>query len=159
VARLINSKCDVNKADKSGRTALALASHVSIVEGVGAVVRLIEAKCDLDTVDIYGETPLYAAANVGALDTVVRLIEAKCDVEKSAPDFQGIARGTPLRIAAEKGHVEVLKVLLKASAGKTVQAVDGTELHIAKEQVEDQAVLAALAAKWIEDAQGDRMFV
>eukprot|EP00961_Rhodomonas_salina_P182748 2467325-Rhodomonas_salina.1 len=34
---------------------------------------------------IYGVTPLYAAADVGALDTVVRLIEAKCDVEKSAP--------------------------------------------------------------------------
>jgi len=51
---------------------------------------------------------------------------------------------TPLAAAAANGHVEVVRVLLKAGADKTVETKWGTALKNAQDDVKDKAKLKQL---------------
>ncbi|CAI8025854.1 Ankyrin repeat domain-containing protein 29 [Geodia barretti] len=65
-------------------------------------------------ISTYGSVPLMIAARMGHIKTVQRLLELGADVnckEKLGP--------TALHFAAEDGHSEVVKLLLRAGATDT----------------------------------------
>jgi ankyrin repeat protein len=86
--------------------------------------------------DIHG--PLPEAAVIGRLDICTALVDAGTDVEYTTSES---VRGTPLAIAANRGHVEVVAYLLGVGADPngrghhptyrlatpTIQAVDQDE--------------------------------
>ncbi|KAH0538358.1 hypothetical protein FGG08_005053 [Glutinoglossum americanum] len=132
-----DAKADVNAKDKYRVTPLLLAAQV----GHEAVVKLlIEAKADVNVKDNYdGRTPLSWAAQRGHEAVVKLLIEAKADVnakDKNSgtrpPSWSPFERRyavfildnagrTPLSWAAQRGHEDVVKLLVKAKADVNVK--------------------------------------
>jgi ankyrin repeat protein len=66
---------------------------------------------------------LFVASQEGYLDITGRLLDATADVNKS--DLIGL---TPLYIASEKNHLDIVKALLVAGASQVVDALGGTSL-------------------------------
>lgn len=106
---------DVSLATRrfSGRTLLHFASGAGCLE---VVVLLLRLGTNPNIQDRGGHTPLYCVANECAAETgpaVVRaLVRAGADVNACG----GIARATPLHMAARRGHVEVARALLDCGA-------------------------------------------
>ena len=67
---------------------------------------------------------LYEAARSGDVVEVRGMVAAGSDVEERGGD-EG---GTPLHVAAEEGHVGVMRVLLEMDAEKEAKAADGSTL-------------------------------
>ena len=92
--------------DKNGRTLLARACALDEVE---AELRLKERPQDLDIPDNAGNTPLQIASLEGKSKIVKMLLDARCDIT-----CKNIDMDSPLIDAVENGHLEVVRMLLKA---------------------------------------------
>jgi ankyrin repeat protein len=115
VERAIESGTDVNSADS---TQLLTALHMAAYNGHSHTVKLLIKKgATIDCRDHEGKTPLYHASTGPFAETVAILCEAGADVnarDSTAESF------TPLMTAAALGQTEVVKVLLRHKADKTL---------------------------------------
>ncbi len=120
VKLLLKAGADVNASHENGFTPL----YQAVQEGYIEIVKLLlKADVDVDAADTYGLIPLLIAQQNGNYKIQGRLLEAKNG-------------GTPLMMAAAKGHSEIVKLLLKAGANIHAKVpVDGrdyTPLDIAQ---------------------------
>jgi ankyrin repeat protein len=124
---LINTNVSLNSLDRAGETPLHLAclkGHQTIVDA------LLKAGAQVNLKDRHGRTPLHNAVLADKAAIVVSLVQHKAHL---TPDKRG---NSPLHIAAEKGHSEVLNLLLSMKSA-TKRIFDGnvgkkfTPLHLA----------------------------
>lgn len=118
---------------------------------------LIQKKCDMNMIQ-NGCTPLHSAVMGNALETTKILIDQRCHVTETVlhcavqansvecvkyllhigidPNTLDINGNTPLHLAADKGYIECLKLLL-AKSNKTInlksKSKQSTALHMAAE--------------------------
>ncbi|CAB3979438.1 Ankyrin repeat domain-containing 50 [Paramuricea clavata] len=108
VHSLLQKGADVNFIDRSGKTALSVASgegHVKIVHD------LINCGAEINTRDSNGCTPLRAAARCGSSDTVTLLLK-----HGAIPDLADNNQRTAMRAAAWGGHTDIVLQLLQKGA-------------------------------------------
>jgi len=134
VAALILAGCGPSEEEKLvdactaksvGMKATVLPLHWAIGDGnVDSVRALIEAGADVNAKDVRGATALHQAAYGNNAAVAAVLIEAGADVNAVATlgasrtrelPMRGW-RGTPLELAAVRGHAEVEKLLREAAA-------------------------------------------
>uniref|UniRef100_A0A1I8IMD6 ANK_REP_REGION domain-containing protein n=1 Tax=Macrostomum lignano TaxID=282301 RepID=A0A1I8IMD6_9PLAT len=118
---LRNQRCGIDCADESGKTALQWATkygHVTIVW------HLIKAGAQVDRQDLKGWTPLHEAASFGRSQCACLLMELGAAAN---PNLRTAGEGnSPVHLAAEKGHSEVLRWLLSGGrANVNQQLTDG----------------------------------
>jgi len=125
---------------KTGETALFMAAQKKNFETVDA---LIKANADVNLAGERGLTPLFIANVMNANDIVGRLIQAGAD-----PNISDAAKNTsPLYIAAERGNVENIHMLLEANAHIDERTASGaTPLYAAAENGHLNAVAALVEA-------------
>eukprot|EP00747_Dinoflagellata_sp_TGD_P150492 gnl/TRDRNA2_/TRDRNA2_177115_c4_seq3.p1 gnl/TRDRNA2_/TRDRNA2_177115_c4~~gnl/TRDRNA2_/TRDRNA2_177115_c4_seq3.p1 ORF type:complete len:557 (-),score=82.84 gnl/TRDRNA2_/TRDRNA2_177115_c4_seq3:94-1764(-) len=118
---LCEALADVNKRTADGESPLVYAAHgAQNVE----MLRLLH-KAGANMAQDSNDTPLAAAvARCGNVVAVRFLIGVKANLEEKAKLRSGRRRGkTPLRIAAEEGDLEVVKLLCEAGAKKDINCV------------------------------------
>ncbi|CAG9574163.1 unnamed protein product [Danaus chrysippus] len=107
---------------------------------------LIATGAEVDARDGYMRSALHAAALAEQSSCLTALCAAGADV--NAKSNQETGGKTALHIAAERGHVENVKALLKAGADQTVVNSDGdTALVLAERGRHRHAALALREAK------------
>ena len=138
--------------------------HYAAQYGRRELAELLLAKgADPEGADALGTTPLRIAATGGHKEVADALMDSGAkvdifvasafgDVESTRRLLQedpGRAnarhRSTPLRLAAERGHVEVIEFLLAAGADVNAETFEGTPLHGAAAQGHKAAVELLLA--------------
>ncbi|CAF4098910.1 unnamed protein product [Adineta steineri] len=156
-------QCDVNILGGNGENVLHIVSQSTCIWGdvkdsttteVPALVKLLVEKrgADVNHADDEGRTPLHMAAMRGRLHYIKYLIdhEAKVDVElelikylikivRIEVDAIGDRRLTPLHIACEFGHLDVVKYLIEKGASTTLrnaQLLNCLEICIEEQHVE-----------------------
>lgn len=121
VAAILAKGADVASRNRWGQSALALAARSGVAEKVRAV---LSAGPDVDAVDRELKTALHAVAEEPAspemLAVATLLLDAKADANKA--DDQGV---TPLMKAADRGNVELAKLLLARGANKAAKDANG----------------------------------
>jgi len=121
VRALIEAGADVNAKDVRGATALHQAAYGN---NAAVAALLIEAGADVNAKNVRGATALHQAAYGNNVAVAAVLIEAGADVNAvatlGASRTRELAirgwRGTPLELAAVRGHAEVEKLLREAAA-------------------------------------------
>jgi len=110
VAKLLfKHGADANNANENGNTPLVAACG----NGYVAVAKLLlEHGADKDTRDVTGETPLFAACLHGELDVVKLLFEHGADAKVWSNTYLRDTGCTPLDIAYQQGHEEIVNLLL-----------------------------------------------
>ena len=116
LALLLAKGADHSAVDGKKRTAL----HVAAEAGHDHVLRnLVRAGCLIDAKDSDGLcTPLHLAARAGraaAVRSLIRLVQEDTEVVGGV-EPTGWLRVTPVQMAAESGHAEVVEILLQAAA-------------------------------------------
>uniref|UniRef100_A0A8C6UCU5 SOCS box domain-containing protein n=1 Tax=Neogobius melanostomus TaxID=47308 RepID=A0A8C6UCU5_9GOBI len=81
--------------------------HLAVYKGHGEIVDLLSANANLESFDDHHITPLFLAAQYGQLTCLKKLIAAGAKVNVQASDG-----ATPLQIASQEGHEEVVAELL-----------------------------------------------
>ncbi|CAM9698275.1 unnamed protein product [Ectocarpus sp. 13 AM-2016] len=122
---LLNRAC-VHAKTASQQTPL----HLAAFQGhTLCISELLLGDADKEVVDRHGRTPLFKAAENNHLEAVEKLLAfgASCGMISSNP------RTRPVRVAANRGHADILKALLdKASIEvDTVDGRGGAALHCA----------------------------
>lgn len=111
---------DVNETDQSGTTALAWAvrynriDQVFVLLGLGADPNSLSARGN-------GMNVLHEAAAEGRLPMVLALLAAGAEIDPRLPRNER----TPLMLAASRGHIQVVRILLVAGADPHALAMDG----------------------------------
>src|SRR6266404_6885421 len=127
VAKLLSKHgADVNAVTvRTKRTPFLLASY----RGHFAIAKwLIDCGADVDCQDWNGSTPLHATATNGH-SGIVRLLLLAQNVKVNSRNNDGY---TPLLLASQYGHIDVVQLLLDHNADPNVHRDDGrTPLHFA----------------------------
>ncbi len=128
------------KDTASGRTAL----HVAAREGRTEMVELLMLKgADKDSFDKKKSTPLDTAVCLGHVTTALALLAGGADVNTPC----GGSSQSVLHIAAEKGHVEVLRAAIERGADvNAIQLGERTALHVAAGYNKPEAIDALVDA-------------
>ncbi len=111
---------------RAGSNALGIACMYGYIT---VVKKLLSAGVDENLRNDGGWTPLMLAAKWGVVETVKCMIASGAEVNPSTPSCYSIDDGSchvPLSLAANNGHVEVLRILLQAGADK--EMVDSSSL-------------------------------
>ncbi|KAG4414362.1 hypothetical protein IFR04_012499 [Cadophora malorum] len=143
IAMLLKLGIDINVLDRYQNTALPLA----VTEKKYDVVRiLLENGADVNAANEKGDTTLHYAAWIGDGAMAGLLIdykvdhEARCwhsysDLPKPWYDARNLIDSTPLHLAADKGHLAVVRLLLDCGASvDTLTASNYTPLHLAADK-------------------------
>lgn len=94
-----------------------------------AIEQLLKEGTDVNQQDRYGRTPLYKAALRGDLELCKLLLDYDGDLFIGA---SWKAYSTPLHIASEKGHVEIVRLFILEGVDVNLQNAAGdTPLHFA----------------------------
>ena len=174
------TKCDLNLQNTEGDTVL----HIAVRKGHMDLSRCIisTTKCDLNLQNTEGDTVLHIAVRKGHMDVCSLIISTtKCDLElhnteadtvlhiavrqenhplvkslvKSCkPNIQGYSKKTPLHIAAEKGNLDICRLLLGATqCDLNLQCEGGfTPLHIAAYHSKIEVVDAIITSPSVQSA-------
>ncbi|XP_060770455.1 protein phosphatase 1 regulatory subunit 12A isoform X2 [Neoarius graeffei] len=155
---LVESGSDVNRGDNEGWTPLHAAASCGFIQ---ITKYLIEHGAQVGAVNSEGELPL----DVVTEDAMARLLKAEIkkqgvDVEQARREEERVmmqdatailagtgslvphpnTKATPLHVAAAKGYIEVLKVLLKCKLDVNSRDCDGwTPLHAAAHWGQEEA--------------------
>jgi ankyrin repeat protein len=106
IRELLSNGTDINARDRSGRTALLIATHGNRIDAARV---LIDAGADVNEKDDIEDSPyLYAGAR-GHLEILRMTLAHGADLEST--NRYG---GTALIPAAERGHVETVRTLIEA---------------------------------------------
>ena len=172
VKLLLEASADKDAADFLGTTAL----HKAAYYGHSEIVKLLlEAGVNTDAANFCGETALHEAAKKGDSQIVQLLLEAGADAHIVNDAYRYLREDgdydvsfedendhchdgrTALHFAAEKGHLEVVKLLLEAGAHKDAADRSGlTALHVAVDVADSEMVellLQAGAHKDVKDSK------
>ena len=129
---LIEKGVDINVTDDNGWTPLAYAARAGQVH---VAETLVAKGAALDCTDQEGNTLLHHAALSKEGPMACWLLERGLDV--NATNHAG---ETPILLAVEANHPDVVEALLKAGAGTQTAAREKTLLQIAEENGSDRAV-------------------
>jgi ankyrin repeat protein len=157
VKALASFGANVNTPADNGATPVAVAAYSGHLEVVKALA-LLGANVNIPRND--GATPLFMAAAMGHDRVVDTLVSLGADVNRRRTnrkwsqwcvdvfhvDSNEEGDWTPLMIAAQTGHMEVVKVLLKAGASVGLRLSDGRtalSLATAKGHADVAALLSA----------------
>eukprot|EP01126_Amoeba_proteus_P003913 TRINITY_DN1131_c0_g1_i17.p1 TRINITY_DN1131_c0_g1~~TRINITY_DN1131_c0_g1_i17.p1 ORF type:complete len:169 (+),score=34.84 TRINITY_DN1131_c0_g1_i17:598-1104(+) len=111
--QLLNAGGNINLQDSNGKTLL----HVAIQEGRWEIVDLLLKKRADPKLTNEGEVScLHFAAAQGDKNGFVKILSLGLDI--NAVNKNG---KTPLHVASEKGHLDVIKVLLMNGASTTIK--------------------------------------
>ena len=106
------------------------AIHMAAMYGLRHVIqRLLDEGTSADFRDSRGRTPLFLAAMMGEAD-VVNMLLARDDVDINAQTEPPYSL-TPLYVAAEGSHLEILRTLLQSGADVNLRSWRGTALNSA----------------------------
>jgi ankyrin repeat protein len=149
VQLLLTHGADRNAVEPSqGRTPLldaVAAANVTIMK------RLIDAGADVDMRDMRGDTPLILATRQDDAETCRILLEADAD-----PNSRDWCRGqTALSLASEKGHEDMVCLLLSHDATISLADDKGTTPLIHALQNDHAEIARMLAAKEARDDSGN----
>ena len=117
VSKLIESGVDVNAKNYNGNIALINACRRDSIDVIkvfldnGASLDVGECKDENGCV-IFPQSPLHTCINSGKNDFVSLLLEYEVDIEMKDPNFER----SPLHIAAIKGNIEILNMLIAKGA-------------------------------------------
>jgi len=175
--RLDNEKRLVNLADKNGITPLMLAAECTNSAAAEAFEILWNAGAHPFAVDCEGWNAMHIAAYSGNLKVVEMLSackqlidsEIKQKAQCNMPSVLVSERSmnvnklindsfeeTPLHLAAEKGHLEVCKALLKVGANPIATNNKGwNAMHFAASNGKVEIIEMLLAYKQLIDSKGD----
>lgn len=128
-------------AESLAAVAILFASSLPTVAGelhkaarsgdLGAVTAAIEAGADVNEIDGEGRTALHAAANADHADIVAALLAAEANPLVSGKGPFG-STGTPLHLAAKRGNLDSIRVLLEAGVDPNLpDSGVGPPLHLA----------------------------
>ena len=118
VLRLLDGGANLEDRDGTKETPLisaALAGHADIV------AELIKRGADIKARNDRGLTPLHAALYGGSLETVQALVQAGAAVNDADDKF----KVTPLILAAEENHADVVQLLIERGANLELQERHG----------------------------------
>lgn len=90
--------------------------------------KYIDMGSDLEHMDALGRSAIYHAAQMGQYKVVAKLIETGADVNS----IMYMSGYSPLHVAAEHGHLEIVQLLLRSGATPNLKCND-----INEEAVED----------------------
>eukprot|EP00698_Gefionella_okellyi_P000087 TRINITY_DN10074_c0_g1_i3.p1 TRINITY_DN10074_c0_g1~~TRINITY_DN10074_c0_g1_i3.p1 ORF type:complete len:338 (+),score=67.06 TRINITY_DN10074_c0_g1_i3:104-1117(+) len=127
LSALLAAGADVKAVGINGRTAL----HVACVDTESwlLVQVLLQAGAPMDVSDAAGQRCIHIACASGAKETVLELIKAKCEL--NCREKEGLQR-SPLQLAIQNGHAELVKILIDAGAGiNLIDVYRRTALHYA----------------------------
>src|SRR5262245_2879940 len=96
---------------------------------------------DRDLQNEFKERPIHVAADLGKTDCVTVLLAA--GVDAAQPSYNGF---TALHLGAYRGHLDVVKVLVKSGAPLEAESVNGTPLQMAAQAGRREVVL------WLRNA-------
>jgi ankyrin repeat protein len=109
IERLLEQRVDIEeKHQRSGRTALSVASHCG---NDSVVAVLLHHQAQVEVRDASGMAPLHLAANRGHYRTVQYLLNDHANVDVLGPENK-----TPLRFACDGGHLDCVELLLERRA-------------------------------------------
>ena len=98
--------------------------HIATIRGDLKMLESLIRHQSLNLPGLYFHSALHAAVEIGRLDTVKWILEHGAEVND--------ARGNPLQIAVERGHTEIVSLLLNAGADPTLSTGEyGSTLHTA----------------------------
>ena len=124
----------LSDADSAARSKCARRTplHLAAAAGhEGCVSTLIVSGADKDSRDLYSETPLHLAAQYNRIGTVEKLLAAGAS-HHIRLSFDGGPRYTALDMAAQRGHVDVVRALVNGGSAVTASNARGfTALHLA----------------------------
>ncbi|XP_059487078.1 ankyrin repeat and death domain-containing protein 1A-like isoform X2 [Neocloeon triangulifer] len=147
-------KCGANALviNKKQYTLLMCAVHNNRLDVVNFLLETVE-DIEIDVEDLEQQTALFHAAHNGHHDVVKRLIEAGARY-----NLKNKTGKTPLHAASEKGHVEVLELLLlQENLERDEQDEDGnTALHVAADNQQTLAVQTLLEAGCPPDTENKK---
>lgn len=117
IAKFAASGGDLNARDGHGRTPLIVAAHghdLGAKDGkhLAAATALIKAGADLNLLDTRAYDALTVAGVAGDLAMVKLLLKAGAKPGQTTSPYEG----TALIACAHRGHVEIVKALIKAGA-------------------------------------------
>ena len=153
VSLLLDADADPDLANNDGRTAL----HLATEKGAAEIVQLLlKEKADPDIATSDGRTALHMAAEKGDREVLRLLLEAGADKDvtsssiawrisrcervlfRAGADATAVSKvdgRTALHFAAQKGYVEIVRLLLEAGANADVADLFmKTSLHVAAER-------------------------
>ncbi|XXG99626.1 hypothetical protein Hte_005967 [Hypoxylon texense] len=118
VRTLVDNHADLNLANNERTTAL----HYAVYNGKEMVALLLSHGADPRLLNVKSQSALLIACGLGYLDVVEKLVEALS--KRSAQINDSLEEGgkTPLQIAAESGHLDIVKLLLSRSDDLSIQA-------------------------------------
>lgn len=117
VLKLLETGIDINRSDLNGFTPLHIACYTGNIK---IVETLLKYKADPNTISKSG-TALLLASFMGDIGIVKTLLSHRADPNISSPYL----KRTPLMAAAENGHAEIVKLLLKSGADKNAISENG----------------------------------
>ena len=152
IKALLEKKVNPNVGNERGETPL----HWAVLYGKAELVReLLDAGADVNNSDYDTFTALFMASEMGSLAIVKMLITANANVNEKARHHLG----SPLYIAAKKGHTEVADALIEAGAVVNIkESKTEIPLHAAIESGSLAIVKALIKAGAGLDVRGNLGF-
>ncbi|CAL8068065.1 unnamed protein product [Calicophoron daubneyi] len=127
VRLLVKQGADLENQDRDGNTPLLLASSQGHVQLVKA---LIDAGANLRAQEKNAKSAVYICAEENRHELLEVLLA--CPLGKSLIPVPDIFNDTPLHVAAKRGHLEIVKLLIKAGVDLSVKNErERTALHYA----------------------------